>query len=91
MSNFETALFDGLVNTYVIFHVVSKAMSRGATIALVKEILRKGGRANWLAPSLSLPPAKGLSAFPEFPHVSVAGQATLSTKEGNRPVVELMP
>jgi len=68
-----------------------KGDRRGATIALAKEILRKGGRANWLAHSLSLPPAKGLSAFPEFPHVSVAGQATLSTKEGDRPVVELMP
>lgn len=68
-----------------------KGDRRGATIALAKEILRKGGRASWLGPSLSLPPAKGLSAFPEFPHVSVAGQATLTTKEGDRPVAELLP
>ncbi|KAG1742323.1 uncharacterized protein EDB91DRAFT_307069 [Suillus paluster] len=68
-----------------------KGDRRGATIALAKEILRKGGRASWLAPSLSLPPAKGLSAFPEFPHVSVAGQATLTTEEGDRPVTELLP
>ncbi|KAG1742324.1 uncharacterized protein EDB91DRAFT_1201330 [Suillus paluster] len=68
-----------------------KGDRRGATIALAKEILQKGGRASWLAPSLSLPPAKGLSAFPEFPHVSVAGQATLTTEEGDRPVAELLP
>ncbi|OAX42775.1 hypothetical protein K503DRAFT_294028 [Rhizopogon vinicolor AM-OR11-026] len=69
----------------------NKGDRRGATIALAKEIIRNGRRANWLAPSISLPPAKGLSAFPEFPHVSVAGQATLTTKEGDRPVEELMP
>jgi hypothetical protein len=64
---------------------------RGATIALAKEILRKGGRASWLAPSLTLPPAKGLSVFPEFPHSSVAGQAMMMTKDGNQAVAELMP
>lgn len=63
-----------------------KGDRRGATIALAKEILLKGGRADWLAPSLGLPPAKGLSAFPEFPHVSASGQAMLTTKEGDKPV-----
>jgi len=67
-----------------------KGDRRSATIALCKEILRKGGKAHWLAPSLALPPEKGLSAFPKFPQVSVSGQATLITKEGVQPVVELM-
>ncbi|KAG1728360.1 uncharacterized protein EDB91DRAFT_1350106 [Suillus paluster] len=59
---------------------------RGATIALAKALLQTGQRASWLAPFISLPPAKGLSAFPKFPDMHVARQATL----GKHPVAELL-
>ncbi|CCL99554.1 uncharacterized protein FIBRA_01572 [Fibroporia radiculosa] len=64
---------------------------RGATIALAAEILRNGGRADWLAAALDLPPEKGVSALPALPRVNPIGNATLVTEEGERPVAEILP
>ena len=45
----------------------------GATVALAKEILRKGGRASWLGMSFRLPPCSMLYTSPVFAETSVSG------------------
>ncbi|THH17046.1 hypothetical protein EW146_g3697 [Bondarzewia mesenterica] len=65
----------------------------GASIALAKEILNKGGRATWLGASFRLEPCRQLSTFPAFPRTSVAGKALVrvqSPQAGFREVSELM-
>ncbi|KAI0275315.1 hypothetical protein BC834DRAFT_43562 [Gloeopeniophorella convolvens] len=52
----------------------------GATIALMQEILRQGGRANWLGLAPYLPPHPQLSTFPVFPRTRVDGQVLLELK-----------
>lgn len=54
------------------FHADDRA---GATIALARGILEKGGSPNWLACSLSLPPHPSISSFPDFPKTRVDGLA----------------
>ncbi|KAL6304092.1 hypothetical protein BKA93DRAFT_750023 [Sparassis latifolia] len=54
----------------------------GATIALAKQILRKGGSASWLGASIHLPPHRSLSTFPVFPQTSVSGKALVRTEDG---------
>jgi hypothetical protein len=51
----------------------------GATIALAKEILRKGGKPTWLVMAFDIPPSRFLSSFPEFPTTDVAGDVSLPT------------
>ncbi|KIJ61514.1 hypothetical protein HYDPIDRAFT_115658 [Hydnomerulius pinastri MD-312] len=72
-------------------HLFKQGDRQAATVALAREILKNGGKASWLAPGLQLPPCKGLSSFPEFPHVQAVGQATLTTEDGDRPVADLLP
>ncbi|KAF5361574.1 hypothetical protein D9757_011545 [Collybiopsis confluens] len=79
-------LFGITLNT-VDFHKNDRV---GATIALAREILRKGGRANWLGASFKLEPARQISTFPTFPQTRVAGKALVSTRKGVRDVLELM-
>ncbi|KAK5994857.1 hypothetical protein PT974_03243 [Cladobotryum mycophilum] len=45
-----------------------------ATIALMQEIIRSGGRANWLWTALHLPVNPQLSIIPVFPRTTVQGQ-----------------
>ncbi|KIJ34215.1 hypothetical protein M422DRAFT_52096 [Sphaerobolus stellatus SS14] len=62
----------------------------GATIALARAILVKGGRATWLGASFKLPPCKQLSTFAMFPRTRMAGKALVKVSQGVREVSELM-
>lgn len=59
-----------------------KATRLEATIALAKEILKKGGSASWLGAAIRLPPCKLLSTFPIFPSTHVAGRALFHLEDG---------
>jgi len=61
-----------------------------ATIALAREILAKGGRANWLAAAFRIPPSKQISTFPVFPRTSVAGKAFVEVAHSLQEVSSLM-
>ncbi|KAJ6496350.1 hypothetical protein C8R45DRAFT_1061848 [Mycena sanguinolenta] len=54
----------------------------GATIALAREILQRGGRANWLGASFRAQPCPQLSTFPLFPRTRVAGKALVRGEDG---------
>jgi hypothetical protein len=56
----------------------------GATIALAKAILKKGGKPSWIGATYSLDPCPQLSTFPQFPETSVAGKAYLRLPDGSR-------
>ncbi|KAK5989286.1 hypothetical protein PT974_10799 [Cladobotryum mycophilum] len=60
----------------------------GATIALARRILDKGGSPNWLACSLSLPSHPSISSFPDFPTTRVDSLAvyTVSNTGGTTEV-----
>lgn len=60
----------------------------GATIALAKEILKKGGRASWIGTSFRLEPSRQLSTFSVFPQTRVSGKALVKTKAGVQEVSE---
>ncbi|KAJ7888044.1 hypothetical protein B0H14DRAFT_2497940 [Mycena olivaceomarginata] len=63
----------------------------GATIALAREILQHGGRANWLGASFRAQPCLQLSTFPLFPRTRVAGKALVRGEDGlYREVSQLM-
>ncbi|KAJ7508992.1 hypothetical protein B0H11DRAFT_1847454 [Mycena galericulata] len=63
----------------------------GATIALAREILQRGGRANWLGASFRARLCPQLSTFPLFPHTRVAGKALVRGEDGLfREVSQLM-
>ncbi|KAF7336424.1 Ankyrin repeat-containing protein [Mycena sanguinolenta] len=63
----------------------------GATIALAREILQQGGRANWLGASFRAQPCPHLSTFPLFPRTRVAGKALVRGEDGRfREVSQLM-
>ncbi|KAK7056638.1 hypothetical protein VNI00_002355 [Paramarasmius palmivorus] len=63
----------------------------GATIALAQQILKEGGRANWLGVSFHVAPCPQLSTFPTFPRTRVSGKALVRVEEGKyREVSELM-
>ncbi|EMD33502.1 hypothetical protein CERSUDRAFT_142503 [Gelatoporia subvermispora B] len=62
----------------------------GATIALAREILRKGGAPSWLGVSFSMPISRRLSTFPEFPITKIDGTARVYTAEGEKEVTELV-
>ncbi|KAK3343576.1 hypothetical protein B0T25DRAFT_634640 [Lasiosphaeria hispida] len=47
----------------------------GATVALARAILEKGGSADWLGMPAKIPPCPQLSIFPQFPETDVAGSA----------------
>ncbi|ESK95466.1 het domain protein [Moniliophthora roreri MCA 2997] len=51
----------------------------GATIALAKEILQRGGKPTWLVMAYDIPPSRFLSSFPEFPSTNVAGEISFPT------------
>ena len=61
-----------------------------ATVALAREILRKGGRACWLGLSLDLPLCEQISTFPQFPETSVQGEARVRTADGEQEVAKMM-
>jgi hypothetical protein len=61
-----------------------------ATVALAKEILRKGGRASWLGMSFRLPPCSMLCTFPVFAETSVSGKALVRTRTGLREAAEFV-
>ncbi|KUI65812.1 hypothetical protein VM1G_02515 [Cytospora mali] len=46
-----------------------------ATIALAQAIMKKGGRATWLAAALHISPSRQISTFPKFPRTTVSGKA----------------
>ncbi|CAL1709151.1 unnamed protein product [Somion occarium] len=54
----------------------------GATIALARNILAKGGRACWMGVSFWLEPCSRISTFAMFPETSVAGRAIVRTTDG---------
>ncbi|KAG8796593.1 hypothetical protein FRC12_016580 [Ceratobasidium sp. 428] len=63
------------------------------TIALAQEILKKGGRANWLGISFHSPPCPQLSTFPTFPKTSQGGEdqkALIRTPTGYVEIFRLM-
>ncbi|THU77023.1 hypothetical protein K435DRAFT_846342 [Dendrothele bispora CBS 962.96] len=60
----------------------------GATIALSREILRRGGSASWIGISTHAPPCRQLSTFPEFPETSVAGKAWIKVKGNQETMIE---
>ncbi|KAK7043639.1 hypothetical protein VNI00_008250 [Paramarasmius palmivorus] len=55
----------------------------GATVALMREILRQGGRASWLGLAPYLPPHPQLSTIPVFPRTRVEGQVSLELGDQN--------
>ncbi|KAG9124264.1 hypothetical protein FRC07_012211 [Ceratobasidium sp. 392] len=61
-------------------------------IALAREIMRKGGRANWLGIAFHTPPCPQLSTFPTFPKTSEGGdqKALIRTPKGYVEVFRLM-
>ncbi|KAF9456727.1 hypothetical protein BDZ94DRAFT_320548 [Collybia nuda] len=48
-----------------------------ATVALAREILKRGGKASWIGAAYGLDPSPELSSFPRFPKTSVNGMAYL--------------
>ncbi|EEB99591.1 hypothetical protein MPER_00702, partial [Moniliophthora perniciosa FA553] len=54
----------------------------GVTIALIREILRKGGDASWVGAAPRMRPCPQLSHFPEFPKTNVAGKAEIISLSG---------
>lgn len=55
----------------------------GATIALARQILLQGGRANWLGLSFQATPCPYISTFPTFPRTSVSGKALVRLEDGS--------
>ncbi|ROV97944.1 hypothetical protein VSDG_04919 [Cytospora chrysosperma] len=53
-----------------------------ATIALAQAIMKKGGRATWLAAALNIPPSRQISTFPKFPRTTVSGKAFVKIAGG---------
>ena len=67
------ALFDVKLDTSK-FHEDDR---RGATIALLQELMRSGRRASWMIISLALQPDNILSTMPVMPKTSVGGVAQI--------------
>jgi len=67
------ALFDVRLDTSK-FH---KDDRRGATIALLQELMRSGRRASWMIISLALQPDNVISTMPVMPKTSVEGVAQI--------------
>ncbi|KAI0822942.1 hypothetical protein BC628DRAFT_626528 [Trametes gibbosa] len=63
---------------------------RGATIALARAILAKGGSASWMGAAFRLDRDQCLSTFPQFPRTSVAGAALVKTKGTVKEVSQLV-
>ena len=75
----------------ILDHNMFEAENRiGATVALAKEILRKGGRASWLGMSFRLPPCSMLCTFSVFAETSVSGKALVRTRTGLREAAEFV-
>ncbi|KAH9856727.1 hypothetical protein C2E23DRAFT_882044 [Lenzites betulinus] len=70
-----------------VFH---KDDRRGATIALARAILAKGGSASWMGAAFRLDRDRCLSTFPQFPRTSVAGVALVKTKGAVKEVSQLV-
>lgn len=63
----------------------------GATVALAREILKKGGEASWIGAAYWLNPCPQLSTFPQFPETNVAGKAYIRLSDGSlKEVVDVM-
>jgi len=80
----------GLFSVFLDVKAFGKEERLRATAALAREILRHGGSASWLGPSLRLPLCRQLSTFPEFPKTTVSGKAYISTPDGPREVSNLL-
>ncbi|KAI9166418.1 hypothetical protein HJFPF1_02519 [Paramyrothecium foliicola] len=63
---------------------------RGATIDLMREILRKGGRAEWLGMATQMPINATLSTVPAFPHPNPSGKAVVAVNSVDRAVSGIM-
>lgn len=61
-----------------------------ATIALARAIMDKGGRANWLAAAIRIPPSRQISTFPAFPLTSVSGKAFIRVAKGLQEASSMM-
>lgn len=62
----------------------------GATMALAREILRKGGAPTWLGLSIHLPVCKEQTTFTDFPITSVGGKALVKTADGTMEVADVI-
>ncbi|EEB91168.1 hypothetical protein MPER_10515, partial [Moniliophthora perniciosa FA553] len=62
----------------------------GATIALAREILRRGGKANWLGGTLRITPSNELSWAPQFPLSAVDSLPRVEMQNGLRDVRDML-
>ncbi|PTB63663.1 hypothetical protein BBK36DRAFT_1143378 [Trichoderma citrinoviride] len=62
----------------------------GATIALMRAILARGGRAEWLGIATKALPNPKLSTLPVFPQVDAAKRPILETKDGMKDIADIM-
>ncbi|KAK7416651.1 hypothetical protein QQZ08_011917 [Neonectria magnoliae] len=61
-----------------------------ATIALMRALLEKGHRAEWLGIATRIENNPDLSTIPVFPEPNPAGKAIITTKEGDKEVASMM-
>ncbi|TFA98404.1 hypothetical protein CCMA1212_009826 [Trichoderma ghanense] len=62
----------------------------GATIALMKAILGRGGQAEWLGIATRALPNPRLSTLPVFPEVDAARRPILETRDGMKDIADVM-
>ncbi|KAL6864589.1 hypothetical protein J3F83DRAFT_742346 [Trichoderma novae-zelandiae] len=62
----------------------------GATIALMRAILGRGGQAEWLAIATRALPNPRLSTLPVFPEVDASRRPILETKDGMKDIADVM-
>ncbi|KAH0496122.1 hypothetical protein TgHK011_003501 [Trichoderma gracile] len=62
----------------------------GATIALMRAILERGGQAEWLGIATKTLPNLRLSTLPVFPGVDAARRPILETKDGTKDIADVM-
>lgn len=62
----------------------------GATIALMRAILERGGQAEWLGIATKALPNPRLSTLPVFPEVDAAWRPILGTKDGMKDIADVM-
>lgn len=63
---------------------------KGATIALMQALLRKGECADWLAAALHVDVNPEIPTLPKFPIVDANGRALIETKDGVKPISDAM-
>jgi hypothetical protein len=63
---------------------------KGATIALMQALLRKGERAEWLGVAPRMRINSEIPTLPAFPTVSAQGTALIDTSDGPKPITQSM-